>query len=338
MAKAPFLTPVGRLVMGDPFKPQTTDMNGNQLVVLNGPNKGQPTQVYLAHTAVAKNDPEVAAFYAKLIERARAEWPQYVDAAGNISHPKFSLKFTDGDGPDGNGQSQAHKEGYAGHYIIKTASAYPPRVFYRDHYAPHEEVKDPNALKRGYFVRIGGEMDSNGFPSQPGLKLYCGQIAIWAEGPEITSGPDAAAVFGAAGQGMALPGMQALRPIAAPVAGALVMPGAAAVPLAMPGLPGATPMAQPGATLPLAMPASAQPAAMPGLPAMPATLVTPNPALMAAAAGLPALPLAPLQPLAPLSPAVPQLTPAGAATGQTYAQMIAAGYTDAQLRAGGYIV
>lgn len=347
MAKVDFLTPVGRLVGGNPWKPETTDINGKQMVIQSGPNAGQPTQVYLAHIAVAKNDPEATTFYAKLIERARAEWPQYVDAAGNVTHPKFSLKFTDGDGPDGNGQSQAHKEGYAGHWIIKTASAYPPRVFYRDHYAPHEEVKEPNALKRGYFVRIGGQIDSNGFPSQPGLKLYCGQIAIWAQGPEITSGPDAATVFGSAGQGMALPGMQALPAVAPPVAGALVMPGAAAAPLALPGLPGGTPTGQPAAISLPGTPASALPAAMPGLLGTSAApvLVTPNPGLMAGAAALPGLPgQAAAMPglglpgLPPALPAGPTLTALGQSSGMTYQQMLTAGYTEAQLRQAGYIV
>lgn len=333
MAKVDFLTPVGRLVMGDAFKPQTTDMQGNPLTIKSGPNAGKPTQTYILHVAVAKNDPEVAAFYQKLMGAARAAWPQYFDAAGNCTHPGFSSKFVDGDGPDGNGQSQAHKEGYAGHYIIKTSSTYPPRVFYKDHYAPHEEVKDPNLLKRGYFVRVGGQIDSNGFPTKPGMKVYAGQVAIWAQGPEITSGPDAAAVFGQAGAGMALPGMQALPTLALPAAGQLAMPGAPAGPLAMPGLPGAMTTAQPAPTLPGAMPLSALPAAtsaMPGMPALQPTLVTPNPSLMALP-GLPGMPAAAAVPL------VPQLTPMGAATGQTYAQMIAAGYQEAQLRQAGYI-
>ena len=105
MAKVDFLTPVGRLVMGDAFKPQTTDMQGNQLVIQSGPNKGQPTQTYILHLAVRKDDPEVAAFYQKLMGAAKAAWPQYFDAAGNPTHPQFSSKFVDGDGPDGNGQS-----------------------------------------------------------------------------------------------------------------------------------------------------------------------------------------------------------------------------------------
>ena len=44
MARTNFTTPVGRLVMGSLYKPQTTDADGKPLVVKSGPNAGD-TQI-----------------------------------------------------------------------------------------------------------------------------------------------------------------------------------------------------------------------------------------------------------------------------------------------------
>ena len=49
------LTPVGRLVQGDCFEPQTTDAEGKPLLIKNGPNAGQPRVEYFMAIAVPKN-------------------------------------------------------------------------------------------------------------------------------------------------------------------------------------------------------------------------------------------------------------------------------------------
>lgn len=359
MAKVEFLTPVGRLVSGDAWKPQTTDMQGQPLKIKSGPNAGQPGQRYVLNIAVAKNDPELGTYYALLMKAAREAWPQFFNGAPGpdgqpqCTHPQFALKLMDGDGVDGNGKPNNQKEGHAGHWIIKTSSSYAPRCFYKDRYAAQDEIKDPSLLVRGDYVRISGTLEGNNQPTKPGMYVNCGMVALWAKGTPIVSGPDAATAFGGAAAGVLPAGAFAL-PAAGPA-----MPGMAAMagnvapsptgfvpPAAMPGmgLPGGAPVAQPNPTYvqpnpgvlmpgmapPAAQSAYAAPMAMPGFPQQQAAPGFPQPQAMPGMPGLPAMPAA--------APAGPVLTPAGVATGLSHAQMLANGWNDAALRQHGYIV
>lgn len=357
--KVEFLTPVGRLVQGDPFKPQTTDMQGQPLVFKTGPQAGQPRPLFMANIAVAKNDPVFQQFYyGTLLAAARAAWPQFFqgpvgpDGQPSLSNPNFSLKVMDGDGFDGNGKPNSQKEGMAGHWIIKTSSSYAPRCFRQGHYAPHEELKNPADLRRGYFVRVSGTIESNNNPQKPGMYINLGLIELVGIGPEITSGPDAASVFGGAPVAALPQGAQALPQFVPPVAGVPNTPpqmppamGQPAMPMGgMPAMPGAPamPMGQPA--MPMGQPA--MPMGQPPAPAAAPTFVQPNPGMlgMPAAGGAPSftapagLPGMPAMGQPPAAPAVPQLTAKGVATGMTYQQMIAGGWNDAQLRQGEYIV
>lgn len=347
-AKTEFLTPVGRLVQGDPFKPQTTDMQGQPLVFKTGPNAGKPRPLYMLTLAIPKTDPAFAQFYGSLLEAARTAWPQFfqgpagADGRPTLSNPNLSLKVQDGDGFDGQGKPNSGKEGFAGHWIVKSSSSYPPRCFHQGHYAPHEEIKDPMTLRRGYYVRVSGTLESNQNAQKPGMYVNCGLVELVGHGPEIVSGPDALSVFGGA-------------PVAALPQGATALPtftgGTPFAPAAMPGgMPQQQPAALPG--MPGMMAAPAAPAGLPGMPGMapvqqaaPPTFVAPNPGMLAGPGGVaPAGPAfgapagLPGMPAMAMAPAGPQLTPLGQSSGMTYAQMIAAGYNDAQLRQGGYII
>lgn len=345
--KTEFLTPVGRLVQGDPFEAQTKDQQGNPLTIKSGPNAGQPTQRFFIAVAFAKNDPNFGPFYQKMVAQARADWPQWFDAAGNCTHPRFSWKLADGDGVDDNGKPNNTKEGFAGHWVVKFSSSFAPRCFHAGHYQPHEQIQDPKAIQRGYFVRVAGSMEGNGNTQKPGLYVNLGMVELAGVGPIISSGPDAGAVFGGA----------------APVlpAGAQPLPmHAAAAPAAMPGAPGA-----PLAPAPVAAPAvaglpqvpatatAAQPApaatTYPSSPAVaPAPLaVAPNPGILAGpgavaggvaapAVGTPSAPAAPGVGAMPAAPSSPQMT--AAAGGFTREQYHAKGWTDAQLLADGKMV
>lgn len=333
--KTEFLTPVGRLVQGDPFEAQTKNMQGQPLMTMSG----QPTQRYFIAVAFKKDDQAFAALYQKLVEVARASFPTLFNAQGQCSHPRFSWKLMDGDGVDDNGKSNATKEGFAGHWILKFSSSFAPRCFHAGHYQPHEQIQDPKAIQRGYFVRVAGSIEGNDNPQKPGLYVNLGMVELAGVGPIITSGPDAAAVFG--GSAPQLPAGAQPLPMNA---GMLAAPGA---------MPGFTP---PGASLP------APAAAVPGLPqpnvgapvASPATMyptspaapvaVPPNPAFLAGPGGVaaaPAMPgMAPAAPAAPMAPpaapAVPQMT--AAAGGATYEQFRAQGWTDEQMRAQGFML
>lgn len=341
--KQEFLTPVGRLVQGDPFEAQTKNMQGQPLMT----QSGQPTQRYFIAVAFPKMvngqpNAEFAALWQKLEATGRAGFPGI-----NIAPPwdpacRFSWKVMDGDGVDDNGKPNSNKEGFAGHWVVKFSSSFAPRCFHAGHYQPHEQIQDPKLIKRGYFVRVAGTVEGNGNAQKPGIYVNLSMVELAGQGPEIVSGPDAASIFGGS-------------PIAQLPAGATPLPMHAAAG----GLPGGLPpggapagMVAPGQSLPGQMPGAALPGALPGMQQqqpvqgmMPAQqiAVQPHPGILGN--GLPtqgpALMTSPsngLPGMMPMQPAAPQLTPQGAATGMTYQQMLAQGYTEAQLRQGGYIV
>jgi len=162
MAKVDFLTPVGRLVQGDAFEAQTKNQQGQPLITLSG----QPTQRYFIAVAFKKDDPGFPALYQKMVDAARSSFPTLFDAAGNCTHPRFSWKLMDGDGVDDNGRQNNTKEGFAGHWVVKFQSSFAPRCFFAGHYAPHEQIQDAQAIKRGYYVRVAGTIEGNNNPAR----------------------------------------------------------------------------------------------------------------------------------------------------------------------------
>lgn len=223
-----FLSPVGRLLQGSAFEAQTKNQQGVQLTIQSGPNAGQPTQKYFIAVGFKKGDPQAEAFIAQLRGIARAAWPQWHDAAGNCTHPRFSLKVTDGDGIDDNGKPNASKEGFAGHWVVKFSSSYPPKVYHTGNYQPHQQLTDKNLVQRGYFVRVAGTAEGNANTAKPGLYVNLGMVELCAQGPIIQSGPDAGAIFGAS------------APMLPP--GATAMPAAGLAPAPMVAAPVPTPM------------------------------------------------------------------------------------------------
>lgn len=302
-----FLSPVGRLVQGDAFEPQTKEYDGSPMVIKRGPNAGQPTQKWVAVVAFAKNDPAWPAFKAQMTAVARAAFPQLFDAAGNCTHPAFAWKIADGDGIDQNGKANASKEGFAGHWVVRFTSSFPPKCFYSGRYQPHEQIQDKMAIRRGYYVRIAGTIEGNGETGKPGVYMNLNMIELVAQGKEIVSGPDAASVFGA-GPAPVLP------------AGAIALPGQ------QPGFqqPGAT-AAPTYAPAPTAAPGFAVPAVTPSpAPVPPVVAVAPAPAFVA-----------PPPPAVPAAPAGPRMT--AKANGATYESFRAGGWTDDLLRQHGYM-
>ena len=242
MASNQFLSPVGRLLQGDAFVPQTKNQQGAPLVVQSGPNAGQPTQKYFIAVGFKKGDPATEQFIASLRGVARGAWPQWHDAAGNCTHPRFSSKIMDGDGVDDNGKPNASKEGFAGHWVVKFSSSYPPKVYHTGNYRPDQILTDAKLVQRGYFVRVAGTVEGNGNTAKPGLYVNLNMVELCAQGPVIQTGPDAAAVFGAA----------------APMLpqGATPMPAAALAPQPM---PMAAPMQPQPVQMPMAAPVAVQP-------------------------------------------------------------------------------
>lgn len=335
--KQEFLTPVGRLVQGDPFEARTKNMQGQPLMTVSG----QPTQRYFIAVAFPKMvngqpNAEFAALWQKLEATGRAGFPGI-----NIAPPwdpacRFSWKVMDGDGVDDNGKPNANKEGFAGHWVVKFSSSFAPRCFHAGHYQPHEQIQDPKLIKRGYFVRVAGTVEGNGNAQKPGIYVNLSMVELAGQGPEIVSGPDAASIFGG-------------NPIAQLPAGATPLPMHAATGdagLSAQALPGALPdtppmnMGQPAQQMAVQPHAGILGNGMPGA-GNASTVLGQSPGAALSVNFATTSPSSPLNFAAlavPQQPAVPQLTPQGAATGMSYQQMIAQGYNDAQLRQGGYIV
>jgi hypothetical protein len=352
MAKERFTTPVGRFVQGDLDEPQTKDAQGALRVVKSGPNAGQPNPQYFIAVAFPKADPqgEFAAFYGMLVAKAAADFPGLFPNAARgdyaCAHPSFAYKVIDGDGVDTTGKSNATKPGFAGHWVVRFASGFPPRCFHAGHYQPHEQIQEKGAIKRGYYVRVSGTVEGNANPQKPGLYVNLDMVELAAICPPdqlIVSGPSADDAFGA-GHGGGTGGAQAL-PHTPPA------PGAPAVPAAAPPPPAAGPVMLPaaqGATYESMIAAGwtdetlvahgmmqAPPPPYAGYmaPAAPGNA----PAPPAASPSLPPSPGAPSAPAAIPSPTSAPPPPApgrvmlAAANGSTYEQMIAAGWTDALL-------
>jgi hypothetical protein len=327
-----FTTPVGRLVQGSVDEPQTKDQAGNLRVVKSGPNAGQPNPQYFIAVAYAKTDAAFNEFYGLLLRVAAQSFPNLFPnaAAGDYTcvHPKFAYKVIDGDGKDDSGKLWSDREGFAGHWVVRFASGYAPRCFHAGRYAANEQIQEKGAIKRGYFVRVSGSVTGNDDAGKPGLFLNLDMVELSGYGPEITSGPDASQAFGAAPT--ALPAGASAAPITPPT-------GAPTPGPTLPAAGAGTPMPPPTAAPSVATAPTASPPVAPytGYMQPPGG---PTPGAPAPTAQPPTPPVAPPSaPVATPSPTSgPQMT--AAAQGATYAQMIAAGWTDETLRSHGMMV
>lgn len=237
------LTPVGRLVAGNPFEGQDKDAEGKPLTVKNGPNAGQPRVDYYMGLAIPKTDPAWPALLAEIQAEARESFPTLFDAAGNCTRPDFAFKYVDGDSQQPNTKNvrPCDREGYPGHWVLSFSSGYAPECYDTD----LNRILDPQAIKRGYYIRISGTVRGNGSAQRPGVFLNHSMVQLIGFGEEIKTGPDAAEVFG--GAAPALPTGASPTPTAA---GAQTPPPAAGVQAAPdflnpPGAPAPAPAAPP---------------------------------------------------------------------------------------------
>lgn len=314
-----FTSPVGRVVMGSLYKPNTTDAEGKPLVVKNGPNQGQPRSNFFFALAIPKGGEQhwaQTAWGAILWQVGHAAFPQAAQS------PAFAWKIEDGDSqvPNKKGRKPCDNEGWAGHWILKYSGGFAPKV-YRPENGGYVQVTDVDFVKPGYFVEVAGTVDGNGSQTQPGIYLNHSMVCFRAYGPEINFGPDVnEAGFGAS----PLP------------AGASMTPPASAIPMPAAGAPatGVTPPPAPS----VAVPAPTAPVSIPAIP------VTPNPGFLqvpgSAAAPAPApSPVASVAAPTPLPPVSvsPSNRMTAKAGGNSYEAMKAAGWDDANLIAHGYM-
>jgi hypothetical protein len=300
-------SPVGRLVSGSLYKPNTTDSKGNPLVYKKGPQMGQPRIEYSFGVAIPKT-PGHTHF-------TQTDWGQKMLGIGAAAFPNnyqrtdFSWKVQDGDStvPNKNNKIPNQNEGWPGHWVLFFNNGFPPKIYNRDGSAA---IVEPDAVKRGYYVQVNFDVKPNSGDT-PGIYVNPNMVALSAYGPEMASGPDvASAGFGAA----ALPA------------------GASATPLA----PSAAPFSAPAAPA-YAPPVGAPAAPFPGtgVPTTSPSSVVPNPGFLQVPPPAMVAPPAPAAPVAP-APTGPVMTPA--ANGVSYAAYVSAGWSHQQMVAAGMVV
>lgn len=300
------LTPVGRVIAGSLYKPNTTDAEGKPLVVKSGPSTGQPRADYYFMLAIPKGAEQ---------HWAQTRWGALVYAEGAKAFPQacqaptFAWKIKDGDStiPNRRGKRPVDMEGAKGHWLLSMSSGYAPKISKDNGTVPMLEV---DAVRPGDYVQVFGSIAGNDSQTQPGIHLNHSLVNFVGYGERITSGPDAASV--GFGQGVVLPPGASLTP----PAGAWTPP-----PAAVAGIPAMPPL----------------PGFLPGIPA-PTFPVAPNPAFLSPAPVVAAMPMPPALPMPPVpaAPVARQMT--AAANGATYEQLIAGGWNDALLRQHGMML
>lgn len=259
--KTDVLFPVARLVGGSLTDPNTTDFDGNPLVVKSGVNKGQPRVDWFFVIAIPKDG--AANWW-------DTEWGKKILAVGHACFPNqaglpdFAWKIEDGDSTRVNkkGSRNCDKEGYPGNFIVRLSSGFAPRVLDASNGAGNLKQMDPALVKTGYWVEVSANVDGN-TGSTPGIYINHQFIAFRAPGHEIYVGADPSTIgFGAA----PLPTGVSTQP--APMS----VPPSAPTPPATPMPPAAAAVAAP----PVPVPTVPHTAILAGPPAPPARVMLPK--------------------------------------------------------------
>lgn len=297
------LLPVARFVQGSLTEMQDKDNKGRPLVVKKGVNAGQPTKRSFfagaipkqpGHTHWAQTDWGLAIW-----NEGAALWPR-----GQSAKTDFSWKIEDGDDPTPRGDSErsnASRPGFAGNWIVKFGSGYPPKVVDAKGVAP---LPDPTVVKLGHYIEVFAGIASNDSSDTPGIYMNHLAVAYAGWGEEIVLGINTAAL----GMGQrALPPGASATPMSSASASAPAFAAAA--------LPAGAPPPIPGAAAPAPFAPPPQVAVQPSAP-------------FVASAGAPPPPSAAPAPPAPAA----HLHHKGIPIASYRAQ----GWTDAQLRADGW--
>lgn len=214
---------IGRLVQGSPFGLSDDDGKGGKRTIKNGANIGKPKMTNFIAIAIRKDDPQgmqqLNDFRVKQYTLARAAFPQMFDANGNCTHPRFAWKIKDGDGVDNNGTQNNTKPGWAGCWIVAMETSFVPKCFHYGKYDPAQQITDENVIKRGYYVRVIGNMRDNKPSEVPGLHVSHQMVELLFAGEIIETGLNAAEAAAKAGGVYMPPGASAAPtlPTGAPV-------------------------------------------------------------------------------------------------------------------------
>lgn len=323
--KVNLLSPVGRIVMGSLYDPNTKDADGNPLVVKKGPNLGQPRVNYFFALAIPKNPGETdwrqSPFGQQIYAAGMQVFPQYAQ------HPTFAWKIEDGDSqvPNKKNRKPCDNEGWRGHWILKFGGGFAPKI-YQQQGADCVLVTEKDFVKCGYYAEVAFAVASNESSSQPGIHLNTQMVCFRGYGEEIVFGPDPNSVgFGAA----PMPAGASMMPLpsAAPMPIVPAIMGGPQVPQFIPGIPNILP-----AVIGKQMTAKANGATYESFIAQGWTdemMITQG--FLVSGSVPTATPPAPVVPVIPNLNFVKPKVMLPAANGATYESFIAQGWTDALL-------
>ena len=217
------LLPVARCISGSVYRPRDKDSDGKPLVYKSGPNIGQPRVDFNIGLAIPKTPGHT--------HWAQSEWGTVVWRAGQAFFPQahastdFSWKIDDGDSaaPNKKGNKMCDREGAPGHWILWLGGARAPALYvspsqgvYQPVPAGVEVPEGERITKTGDWLQAQITVTSNNSTQSPGVYLNHGMTLFVRSDTEIKTGPDAAAVFGAAPVAAAMPAGVAPVPFAAP--------------------------------------------------------------------------------------------------------------------------
>lgn len=185
--KTELLTPVGRLVQGSLYDPQTTDAENKPLTVRTGQNAGQPRVDFYFAIAIPKGSE---------FEWSQTPWGAKIQAAGVAAFPNgqtkspgFAWKITDGDSqiPNTVGRKPADREGYPGHWVLNFSSGFAPGIYTSDGTA---QILEDHAVNLGDYIQVYGSVSGNDSQQKPGVFLNHSMVALAGYGKRIIIGAD----------------------------------------------------------------------------------------------------------------------------------------------------
>lgn len=240
-----FTTPVGRIVQGSLYDPQTKDATGKPIV----DKQGEPSQKYYFALAIIKgNEPHWN----------QTQWGaiinQFVNTqfAGRIP-PGFTYKVDDGDStiPNEKGHKNCDREGFPGNWILKLSSVYAPQI-YKSVGSDLSQWLDADAINPGDYVQVRVHMAIRLVHPNPTLFLNPTMVCFNSYGTRIAirAAEDVADV------GFGAPVVGSMTPPASPAFAAAVSSAPAAY------VPPVTPVVPHTQILAAAPPPAAPPARM----------------------------------------------------------------------------
>jgi hypothetical protein len=194
------LTPVGRLVRGSLYEPQTEDFEGNPLTIKTGAKAGQPRVHFYLAIAIPKNgETHWANATCPAMNGAINDWGAVIWRIGHLAFPNgqadsptFAWKIIDGDSqiPDGKQVRPCDRKGHPGHWILNFGGGFPPQICDKmgTRYLNQNDEKD--VINLGDYIQIAGTVTDNATTAKPGIYLNYAAISQQGYGEPIILGVD----------------------------------------------------------------------------------------------------------------------------------------------------